>query len=367
MPMNMVIQEKRRELGLTQEQIAQYLGVTTPAVSKWEKGITCPDIALLPPLARLLKIDLNTLFCFREELTLQEISDFCKSLRTAADKEGVAAAFAQAEDMLRSYPHNEVLMQNVALSLDGMLMLSGLAEAEAAELDQKVEGWYQRLSESGDMAIRNLSNYMLVSRYIRQGNLEKAQNTLDTMPDRNNVVAEYADKLMLQVSIYMKQDKPEQAARELERAMLTAANKVQVLLLKLADAEYAAGEKEKAAYIAKVNQDLVGLLDLWECSAYTALISLAMEEKDKEKTLPLLSGMLNAALKPWDMSASPLYHRMAGDMQKTAMDKGLLSGMLTQLSQEPRYEFLRKDERFQTIIEEVRKLVTWDIPDQSTK
>lgn len=38
MPMNIVIQEKRRELGLTQEQLAQYLGVSTPAVSKWEKG-----------------------------------------------------------------------------------------------------------------------------------------------------------------------------------------------------------------------------------------------------------------------------------------------------------------------------------------
>ena len=40
MSMNVVIQEKRRELGLTQEQVAQALGVTTPAVSKWEKGVS---------------------------------------------------------------------------------------------------------------------------------------------------------------------------------------------------------------------------------------------------------------------------------------------------------------------------------------
>lgn len=62
MPMNIVIQEQRKLLGLTQEQVADYLGVSTPAVSKWEKGITSPDIGLLPPLARLLKIDLNG-FC----------------------------------------------------------------------------------------------------------------------------------------------------------------------------------------------------------------------------------------------------------------------------------------------------------------
>ena len=37
MPMNLVIQERRKELGLTQEQVAEYLNVSIPAVSKWEK------------------------------------------------------------------------------------------------------------------------------------------------------------------------------------------------------------------------------------------------------------------------------------------------------------------------------------------
>lgn len=64
MPMNAIIREKRKALGLTQEEVADALGVTAPAVNKWEKGATAPDIALLPPLARLLEVDLNALFCF---------------------------------------------------------------------------------------------------------------------------------------------------------------------------------------------------------------------------------------------------------------------------------------------------------------
>lgn len=40
MKINQVIREKRKELSLTQEQIADYLGVSTPAVSKWEKGVS---------------------------------------------------------------------------------------------------------------------------------------------------------------------------------------------------------------------------------------------------------------------------------------------------------------------------------------
>ncbi|MTK07096.1 MAG: helix-turn-helix transcriptional regulator [Hungatella sp.] len=67
MPLNNVIRERRKEAGLTQEDIADYLGVSAPAVSKWEKGSTSPDITLLPALARLLKIDINTLLCFDTE------------------------------------------------------------------------------------------------------------------------------------------------------------------------------------------------------------------------------------------------------------------------------------------------------------
>ena len=40
MSMNRVIMERRKELGFTQEQVANYLGVSTPAVSKWEKGVS---------------------------------------------------------------------------------------------------------------------------------------------------------------------------------------------------------------------------------------------------------------------------------------------------------------------------------------
>ena len=57
-----IIVRYRRELGLTQEGLAQRLGVTNQAVSKWESGQSCPDIALLPQLADLFGITLDELF-----------------------------------------------------------------------------------------------------------------------------------------------------------------------------------------------------------------------------------------------------------------------------------------------------------------
>ena len=52
----------RREQGMTQEMLAQKLGITNQAVSKWESDQCCPDIMQLPQLADLFGISLDALF-----------------------------------------------------------------------------------------------------------------------------------------------------------------------------------------------------------------------------------------------------------------------------------------------------------------
>ena len=55
------IAEKRREQGLTQMQLAEALGITDRAVSKWETGKSLPDASIMLELCRLLKITVNDL------------------------------------------------------------------------------------------------------------------------------------------------------------------------------------------------------------------------------------------------------------------------------------------------------------------
>lgn len=61
MEIGSIIRKYRKEAGLTQEEMANRLGVTAPAVNKWENGNTKPDIDLLAPIARLFNISLDTL------------------------------------------------------------------------------------------------------------------------------------------------------------------------------------------------------------------------------------------------------------------------------------------------------------------
>ena len=56
------IRALRLQKGLTQEQVAQQLGVTYQAVSKWENGTNTPDIGLLPEIAALFGVMIDALF-----------------------------------------------------------------------------------------------------------------------------------------------------------------------------------------------------------------------------------------------------------------------------------------------------------------
>lgn len=52
----MFLSERRKELGLTQAQLAERIHVTDKAVSRWERGVGLPDINLLEPLAEALEV-----------------------------------------------------------------------------------------------------------------------------------------------------------------------------------------------------------------------------------------------------------------------------------------------------------------------
>ncbi len=55
------ISEYRRKKGITQDQLAEYFGVSSQAVSKWENDLSCPDITLIPQLADYFNVTIDEL------------------------------------------------------------------------------------------------------------------------------------------------------------------------------------------------------------------------------------------------------------------------------------------------------------------
>ena len=55
------IADARHDLGLTQRELAEKVGVTAQAVSKWERGSSCPDISILDEVANTLNVSVSSL------------------------------------------------------------------------------------------------------------------------------------------------------------------------------------------------------------------------------------------------------------------------------------------------------------------
>lgn len=65
----------RRAAGLTQELLADRLGVTSQAVSKWERQLSCPDVSLLPAMADVFGVTIDELFVSLDDDTESRIDD----------------------------------------------------------------------------------------------------------------------------------------------------------------------------------------------------------------------------------------------------------------------------------------------------
>ena len=135
MRLHEIIRTRRQALGLTQEQLAQKLGVSAPAVNKWERALNYPDITLLPALARTLGVDLNTLLSFQEDLTDEEIGLFLNQLYEISQEAGCGAAFQLARDKLALEARRE------QFSREGRQLNEALLDATQAEsrLQRKLE------------------------------------------------------------------------------------------------------------------------------------------------------------------------------------------------------------------------------------
>lgn len=56
------ISERRKNINITQSELAEKLGITDRAISKWENGICLPDVGTMPELCNILDISINDLF-----------------------------------------------------------------------------------------------------------------------------------------------------------------------------------------------------------------------------------------------------------------------------------------------------------------
>ena len=113
------VKRLRLAKGITQEQLAEVLNVSSVAVSKWERGETMPDIALLPKLAFYFQTTIDELMSYDACAVELEIQSFLETHGKAAETYDLAKCRRLSAEAYERYPNDYRVMELYMWDLAG--------------------------------------------------------------------------------------------------------------------------------------------------------------------------------------------------------------------------------------------------------
>ena len=150
-----VIKRLRTEQGVTQDALAEYLGISYQAVSKWETGTTLPDITLLPKLAVFFGVRIDELFSVGHEDELERIDGMLQK-ETMTDSnytyakrilDGILKDNPEDVEAMKRYAKVYLAKTNTDLITAGKMLENAM---ELAPLDEEVYGLYRGVRGGGE-------------------------------------------------------------------------------------------------------------------------------------------------------------------------------------------------------------------------
>lgn len=174
MDIGSVIKKYRKDAGLTQEEMANRLGVTTPAVNKWENSNSKPDIEMLAPIARLLNISLDTLLSFREKLSDAEIEEIIRKMDKMFSEEGYEKTYEWVLELIKEYPNCNMLIWQAAVMLDARKITDKYENTE--KYDKQINEWYEMALHDENEEIQHHAADSLFGFYLRKRIIIRQKN-----------------------------------------------------------------------------------------------------------------------------------------------------------------------------------------------
>jgi transcriptional regulator with XRE-family HTH domain len=165
------IKSLRKKHNLTQEQLAEQLGITFQSISKWENDIALPDITLVPTIAAFFGISIDELFDYNLKDINDKVEAICKEVEDCRYREDFAKAREILQEGLKNYPNNELLLNNYLYTIN-----------YKDNPDETISIAGKLAAETSDASIRYDALRFLSYAYQAKGELEYAKATLEQIP-----------------------------------------------------------------------------------------------------------------------------------------------------------------------------------------
>ncbi len=345
MTMGEVIRQNRKKKGLTQEEMAARLGVTAPAVNKWEKGNTLPDVALLKPIARLLGISTDELLSFEETLTDGEIEGFIRKLQEELESRDFREVFAFVKETIEEYPSCESLILQAAALLDVRRMETDLPDKD--EYEDMILGWYERCLLSQDEWLRTQAADPLFHACIRREEYEKAARYLKYFSLEN------PERKRKEALVNGKTGKRAEAYRACEELLFSGYQQLQLTLDDLRILCMEDGDRELARRLVSVSSQLAAAFEMGRYQEVCVGLDVAVWEKDVPWTAKIMRDILDSVDTLGDMAGSRLYRHMKLKTIDPAFKEGLKAELARSLEDES-FAFMQGNEDWERLKRENR-------------
>ena len=344
MQIGQVIRKYRKDKNMTQEEMANRLGVTAPAVNKRENEVSFPDITLLAPIARLFGITVDELLSFHQELTNEEIRNIIKELDVMLKERTYEETFQWAKEKLELYPNCEQLFWQLALVLDVNRL--GREMEDSGKYDEMINQWYCRALESKDEEIRTRAADSLFGFYERKEQYEKAEEYLAYFSDQ------YPEKKRKQALIYSKTGRRNEAYRAYEELLFSNYQMASLVFYNIYALTAEDGNMDKAHMLVEKQGELARVFDMGEYRENIYRLELASMEKNTDAAIETMEKLLASADGLCDYSRSPLYEHMEFKEVSRESLKQIKQTLMECFRDEETYGFMRGDRRWQELIRE---------------
>ena len=348
----------RKAKGMTQEQLAAALGVSAPAVSKWETDSSYPDITLLCPLARALGTDVDNLLTFEEELSQEKLGQHMVEIIELARQGKVLQAEEKLNALLHRYPSDIPLKFSAiaALSFFEMNLDLGAGEGEEMKTQQdrqrltkQKKQLAQAVHDDGNPAYYLSSVSMLVSLALAEGELEEAEKLL-----KENIT-NTADFTALWVKLHLKKGERDQALQTLQRQAYKLVSDLRTCLICLMGEDIGL-ERDNVVEICGILEKIDAMFSVWGNMGVALFAEVYLREGEQEKALEYLEQLVDQMTGQM-VPPNPLVFAPAIVPGKVGWSREMKLVVLQALEKDACFEPLRSQERFQAIVSRMKKAI----------
>ncbi len=297
-----IIRKHRKDKNITQEEMAKRLGVTAPAVNKWENGNSLPDISLLSPIARLLNISIDTLLSHEKEISDEEAGHLVEEANELLKTEDFDNVFLWIKQCLVEHPSSYYLILWMARIFDSHLSMADIADRD--RYDGYILDCYVRALESSDETLRRSAAEALYYFHINKKQYEQAEEYLVYFSEEN------PERKRKQAMIYSNTGRQNDACKMYEELLYAG---YQSLSMTFHDIYILALQEKDLKKAHMIVQKIRGLAHLFEFGEYhevSAGLELATIEKNETDTLYIMERMLANLESIYAFTKSPLYSHM---------------------------------------------------------